>query len=222
LIWNTPFTFTVYGSGNAVLASQSYIEDASTDARWINLATVTAGDGELRGTKRVFRMTVIGGPEPPFAIGLQQADRNLYNIAISTSGSANTSPAGARIFAYSWTLLIPATEWATPARAFPYVDAGVTAVTQHNWDYDRVAAAGVDVLTPQRTLSSPASAVSTNATEATSTYAVIAGETGSTWAIRCWADTSSSVGSNIATVWVVDQTGRSLALFARSTNQPPP
>jgi uncharacterized repeat protein (TIGR01451 family) len=222
LIWNTPFTFTVYGSGNTELASQSYAENSATDAQWITLATVTASQGELMGTKRVFRMTVVGGPEPPFAIGLQQADRNQYNIAISTSSSANVSPAGARMFAYSWTLLIPATEWATPARTFPYVDAGVTTVTQHNWDYDTVGAAGVDVLTPMRTLSSPAAAVSAHAMEASSTYAVIPGETDSTWTIRCWADTSASVGTNIVTVWVTDQNGRSLALFARSTNQPPP
>ena len=219
LIWNTPFTFTVYGSGNAVLASQSFAENSSTDAQWITFAAVTAGDGELMGTRRVFRMTVVGGP---LAIGTQQADRNLYNIAISTSSSANASPAGARMFAYSWTLLIPATEWATPARTFPYVDAGVTTVSQYNWDYDKVSAAGVDVLTPLRTLSSPAAAVSAHDAEASSTYAVIPGETNTTWTIRCWADTTASVGTNIATVWVTDQNGRSLALFARSTNQPPP
>jgi hypothetical protein len=107
---------------------------------------------------------------------------------------------------------------------YPYVDSGVATLTQHNFDYDNSATgtAGIDVLTPQRTLTGNDADVSGDAVEVSSDFARIAGEENTTWAIRVWAEPTGSLTDNIVTFWATDQGGRPLALFVRSTNLPPP
>lgn len=223
--WNTTFTYTVFGAGGTPLVTQSFGENPATwDNDWYNLGSFAVASGELRGSSRVFRLLIEGGPEPPFPIASSTADTNLYNVAISTSGAGNVSPPGARIFAYSWTFMIMQADWNAPTRMYPYVDGGVATLTQHNFDYDNTAAgtAGIEILTPLRTLTGGDSDVSGDGVEVTSDFARIAGEENTTWAVRIWAEPTGGLTDNIVTFWATDQGGRTLALFARSTNLPPP
>jgi len=241
LAWDTPFTFTVYGgtgaythpdvrsshptvgvtSGNA-LVSAVFMENASTDGTWFVLGPLNATDGESVGGQRVFKLSVVGGPQPPFAEGLGFADLNLYNVALSTSPSANVAPAGARLWAYSWTFIIPQTMYDRPPQMFPYVGAGMPALTLYNWDYDNLAGvAGITITTPRRQINVPESAVSGDGQVRSSQHAVQTLEDASTWAVLCWSQPPAVV-DNLVTFWATDSSGQALPLFARSTNLPPP
>jgi uncharacterized repeat protein (TIGR01451 family) len=239
---DTPFTFAVYGGSDAYshpdartrnpttgatsgteLATATFMDDLTWDDDWYPFGPFNArDDGEWVNGVRVFKLSVIAGPEPPFTSGTGMTDLNLYNVAVSTVSDANTAPPGARIFAYSWTYMIRTADWSAPPRMFPYVGPGVTTLTQHNWDYDRTNNnAGVDILTPARTISDGWTVVSADDEEQSSSYSPIAGEFGTTWAIQVRAEYTSLPG-NVVTFWATDQGGQDLALFARSTNLPPP
>jgi hypothetical protein len=112
-------------------------------------------------------------------------------------------------------------DWSAPPRIFPYVGPGVTTLTQYNWDYDKDVSAGVNILTPMRTINDGPAAVSGDNEARSSSYNPTASELNTAWAIQVWAD-ATSVGNNLVTFWATDQGGQDLALFARSTNQPPP
>jgi uncharacterized repeat protein (TIGR01451 family) len=232
--WDTPFTYTVRGRSGAytpdvtsgqVLATAVFTEDTGIDQEWYSFGPLNAVDGDLVSGKRIFKLAVIGGPEPPFTTGILFADLNLYNVALSTSPVANTAPSGARIFAFSWTFLIPQVTYDTPPRMFPYVHSGVITFTQHNWDYDNSESApdeaGITIATPVRTIQVPAAYVSGDGEERSSDYVLLEGERGTTWAIRCWARPDDVV-DNLVTFWATDQNGDRLAIFARSTADPPP
>jgi hypothetical protein len=137
---------------------------------------------------------------------------------------------GSRIFAYSWTFVIPEADWTNPPRVFPWVDVRVSTLSQHNFDYDNDAygpgAAGLAMQTPHRTLTGDDSEVSGDGFEVSSAYDRIPGEQNTTWGIRCWAEPTGSgalgsITGNVVTFWLTDQSGRRLVTFARSTNRPP-
>lgn len=242
--WDTPFTYTVYGGSGAythpdarsahptggahtgtLLAAATFAEDAGADGTWYALGPLDPSAGEQVGSKRVFKLAVVGGPEPPFSGG-EKADLNVYNVALSTSASSNTAPSGSRILAFSWTYLIPAATYDVPPRAFPYVAAGVTSLTQHNWDFDNdtssPGSAGITMVTPLRTIAVPDANVSPDGEARSSDHAVLDGERSTTWAISAWAQPTGALGDNLVTFWATDQNGTALAIFARSTTAPPP
>jgi uncharacterized repeat protein (TIGR01451 family) len=240
LVCDTPFTYTVYGgigaytnpdaqsghpttgiSSGTLLTTTVFTENVTTDSKWYNFGPFDPIDGEPVSGKRIFKLSIVGGVPPP-PVG--NADLNLYNVALSTLPLTNTAPADARIFAFSWTFLISSTQYATPPPMFPYVDASVTTLTQHNWDYDNSLAgtAGITMTTPLRTIIAPDVAVSGNGVVATSPHLTFPGEHNTTWNIRCWIEPIGLVGDNLVTFWATDQGGRDLPLFARSTIEPPP
>lgn len=239
--FNTPFTWSVYGGSGTItdpdarvpnpgggatsgtlLATVTFMEDVTVDGQWYPMGPFNAGDGELVNGRRVFKLSLLAGPEPPFPIGSTDTDLNLYNVAVSTSPIANAAPPGARLFSYSWTFLIPAAEWATPPPIFAYVGGAVTSLVQHNFDYDSTGTAGITIVTPVRTLTGTSGDVSGNGFDISSSYAVQAGETGATWTIICWADPTPAISDNLVTFWATDQGGAALPLFARPTTQSPP
>jgi hypothetical protein len=230
LYWNTPFTYVIAGGASIPLATRTFTEDLSTDGAWYSFGPFAVSDGEARADRRVFKLSVIAGPEPPFGENAFEADTNLYNVMVTSDGASTSPVPESRIFAYAWTFLIPETEWAEPPRVFPWVDVRVTTVVQHNFDYDNDAfgpgTAGIALRTPHRTLMGEDSEVSGNGVERNSGYDRIPGEQNTTWGIRCWAEPTGSVPpdsitDNVVTFWVTDQTGRQLVTFARSTNRPP-
>jgi hypothetical protein len=244
--WDTPFTFTVYGgpgaythpdarslhptdgvrSGNQLAFVES--SQITTDAQWYSLGPLAVSDGELLGDgghtgKRVFKLTVEGGPDPPFDVGLHFADLNAYNIVLSTSAVDNLPVEGSRILAFSWTFVIPRDRYDTPPRVYPYVGAGTRTIVQHNWDYDRFGEnAGVSIVTPERAIQVPYQYVSGDNEQKDSAHDVRETETNTTWALRCWAETVPQLENNLVTMWVTDQNGLALPIFARSTNISPP
>jgi uncharacterized repeat protein (TIGR01451 family) len=242
--WDTPFTFSLYGGAGAytatdaksahpaagatsgtILATAVFTEDSSVDGRWFNLGQMDVSAGELVGGKRIFKLTVTGGPEPPF-MGGSRADLNVYNVALSTSPSSNSAPDGARIFAFSWTFVIPEATYAIPPRMFPYISANMSSFAQHNWDYDNDAfgtgQAGMTIRTPTRTITIPDDGISGNNDLRSSDHPVLAEEHNTTWAVTCWAEPTGQLKDNLVTFWATDQSGTPLALFARTTTAPPP
>jgi hypothetical protein len=187
----------------------------------------TIGDAELVNGKRLFKLTVIGGPEPPFAPGIGYADVNGYGVALSTSPSRDTPtpPDGWRILAYSWTFLIPRDPGSQSPRLYPYILSGTEALIQHNWDYDRPADntnAGLSMITPERTIDLAYNYVSGDNQEINSAHVVGDTERNTTWLVRCWTETSPGMEDNMVTFWVTDQEGRALPMFTRSTTTSPP
>jgi hypothetical protein len=230
LHWNTPFTFSISGVAALPLATKVFTEDLSTDGRWYSFGPFAVSDGEPGADRRVFKLSVAGGPDPPFAVDALEADTNLYNVMVSSEGSMITPVPGSRIFAYSWTFLIPEAEWVTPPRLFPWVDVRVSTIVQHNFDYDNdtfgAGAAGLAMQTPHRTLTGDDSEVSGDGVELSSGYERIPGEQNTTWGVRCWSEPTgtgplTSITDNVVTFWLTDQAGRRLVTFARSTNRPP-
>jgi uncharacterized repeat protein (TIGR01451 family) len=242
--WDTPFTFTVYGGGGTytdtdarsshpssgvssgtILASAVFSQDAGLDGTWYAFGPLNVSDGELVSGRRIFKLSVVGGPEPPF-LGGSRADLNVYNVALSTSNATNNAPNGSRIFAYSWTYLIPGATYNTPPRMFPYVSSSVTALTQNNWDFDNSTfgpgTAGITMLTPERTITVPETFVSSDNESRRSDHAASGGERNTTWAISCWAEPTGALTDNLVTFWATDQNGTALPIFARSTTSPPP
>jgi hypothetical protein len=238
--WDTTFEFTVYGGSGAYtdpdarsshptsglrsgteLATASFGQDLSSDGQWISLDPLSVTDGELVHGKRLFKLVVIG--QPPASPGINFADLNVYNVALSTSNGNNTAPAGSRILAFSWTFLIPGDAYRTPPRLFPYVGPGTSALVQHNWDYDRATQnAGLTAITPARVLQVPHDRISGDNEGRNSSHQALDTERNTTWTISCWAETGQALADNLVTFWATDQDGQALSLFARSTNSPPP
>jgi hypothetical protein len=179
-------------------------------------------DAELVNGKRVLKLVVQGGPEPPFNRGQRFADLNLYNVTISNAPDADRPPTGARIFAYSWTFLIPQATSNQPPRMFPYVDSAATALTQHNWDFDNTGGtADITIVTPVQTIVVSGAYVSGDNQERSSSHSALDAERNTTWAISCRAQ-PIVVADNLVTFWATDQNGSALAIFARSTIVSPP
>lgn len=238
--WDTSFTFTLYGgisaytdpdarsphpttgatSGLALLDSVTFAQDDAIDDSWYNLGPIDPTAGERVGDKRVFKLVIEGNPLRTSEI--HAADLNLYNVALSTSGTHNTAPQGARIWAYAWTYLISAGQARTPPDLYPYVDPSLTYLIQTNWDFDRRdQSAGLQILTPVRALQLGPEHVSMDNDLQSSSHPIQDGERGTTWIVRVWADLGQPA-DNLVTFWATDAHGQAVPLFARSTTLAPP
>ena len=223
--WDTSTTFSLYGGGSAysalearqaafatpsdtgistgtLIISQTFAVSATLDDTWYLFATINPTQGELVGNKRVFKLSVVGGSGD---------DGNLYNVALSTSATSNIAPQGARIFAYSWTFLMPNT---TPLQLYPFVASTTSTFTQHNFDMDNTTS--ITIITPINIHT--VTAISGEGTEAFSSYPVTSNEQLVTWAAR-FIDSGEG---NDGTAWFTDQNGYALPIFARSTTEPAP
>jgi hypothetical protein len=238
-VWDSTFSFVLYGAAGAYtdpdarlshpttgaysgmpLDSVTFGQDAVTDGRWFSLGPLSVSDGEQVGGSRIFKLVVEGASSPTTM--LNWADLNLYNVALSTSDTANTAPEGARIWAYSWTYLIPAGQVSTPPRLYPYLGPSTDTLILSNWDFDRYDQnAGLEFTSPARTLQLGPEHVSGDNELRSGSAAVLETERSTTWLVRVWAGLDPSA-DNLVTVWATDAHGRALPLFARSTTLPPP
>jgi hypothetical protein len=239
LAWDTTFGFTLYGARGAYtdpdarrphptsgafsglpLASVTFGQDASVDGRWHNLGPVDPAQGEWIDGKRVFKLVVEGNSRSTPEINW--ADLNLYNVALSTSDTQNVAPPGARLWAYSWTYMITAGQAQAPPRLYPYLAPNTDTLVQTNWDFDRLNQnAGIQMMTPIRTLQLGYEHVSTDNNLQSSSHPAQGVERGTTWAVLVWADLGQSA-DNLVTCWFADAHGEALPLFARSTILAPP
>ncbi len=230
--FDTSTTFSLYGGGGAytapaarqaifattadpgiitgtLLASQTFTQNAALDQRWLTLATFNPNQGEHVGSKYVFKLSVVGGFGD---------DGNIYNVVLSTSDTLNTTPAGSRAFAYSWTFQMGASQ---RVPLYPYVGAATTTFTQNNFDFDYPSQpVGITITTPIQSFSAAAGGLSGDAVAAFSSYAVSANEQSSTWTVLCF--NMAALFANDSTFWATNQGGTPLPIFTRSSNQPAP
>jgi hypothetical protein len=234
--WNTETTFSLYGGEWAytdpdarqaefatttdpgivtgtLLFSQTFTQSLTWDDQWLSVP-ITLTEGEHVGDKYVFKLSVVGANDGD--------DGNFYNVVLSTSDSANVAPEGARIFAYSWTFLLPTVN---PPRLYPYVTASTLTFNQHNFDFDfnnspinpNVA---VTITTPitVHVLPPTTDEISGDDSEATSSFDLTDDERGVTWVVIG----TTTFGDNDVVFWATDQDGAELPIFTRSTIDPPP
>jgi len=229
--WDTATTFGLYGgsgaytnpaarqarfattadpgisSGNLII-SQTFAISGTLDGTWYTFATINPGQGETVGSRRVFKLSVIGANSGD--------DGNRYNVALSTDPLANVPPTGSRILGYSWTFPLPRN---SPLRLYPYVPTGAQFFEQRNWDMDG-ATGTMRLHTPIRNIDVPGSDISGDGAEASSSFRVDASEDGATWTVTMnfifpgpWDD---------LTFWAEDGAGTALAIFTRPTMSSPP
>lgn len=230
--WDTATTFSLYGGNSAytspaarqaafatttdpgidsgtLVVSQTFAISDALNIAWHLFATIDPAQGEAVGNKRVFKLSVVGANGGD--------DGNLYNVALSTSGSSpNEAPAGSRVFAYSWTFPLAPD---VPRWLHPHVPGGTEFFEQHNWDMDSPVGT-MTLYTPIRGIDVPGDHISGNDVEAWSTYRVDSLEDEATWTVRMQFRVPGSW--NDLTFWVEDGTGEALAIFTRPTRTPPP
>jgi len=235
-VWDTATTFSLYGGDWAytgsgarqanyatttdpgiitgtLLFSQTFTESITWDDEWFTVP-ITLTEGEHVGDKYVFKLSVVGANAGD--------DGNFYDVVLSTSPGVNIAPDEARIFAYSWTFLLPT---ADPPKLYPYVAASTLTLNQHNFDFDfnnnplnpNVA---ITVTTPITTHVVPPTLadISEDNVEAESSFDVTDDERGVTWVVVC----TTTFGDNDVVFWATDQDGVALPIFTRSTVDPAP
>jgi len=237
--WDTAITFSLYGGDDAYthpnarratfatttdpgitsgtwITSQTFTQSHpghphAWDHEWFTLQAITPNQGEDVDGKRVFKLSVVGGPGD---------DGNRYNVALSTSDTGNIAPSGARIFAYSWTFLLPTPD---SLQLYPFVASSASTLIQYNLDFDRTPDCdGASITITTRTGEAhvvPSSSISENGEEATYNLAVPGNEQQATWSVQC---TDLSAFRNDGTLWVTDQGDVPLPIFTRSTTEPAP
>jgi hypothetical protein len=236
VVWDTATTFSLYGGDWAytgsgareanyatttdpgiitgtLLFSQTFTESITWDDQWFTVP-ITLTEGEHVSDKYVFKLSVVGANAGD--------DGNFYDVVLSTSPSVNIAPDEARIFAYSWTFLLPTSD---PPKLYPYVAASTLTLNQHNFDFDfnnnplnpNVA---ITVTTPitVHVVPSTLADISEDNVEAASSFDVTDDERQVTWVVV----STTTFGDNDVVFWVTDQDGVALPIFTRSTVDPPP
>jgi hypothetical protein len=193
-------------TSGTLLWSRTFTQELMWDAEWFTIP-ITPTDGERVGNKQLFKLSVVGGSGD---------DGNGYNVSLSTSPDENIAPRGARMLAYSWTFQL---ERPGTVPLYPYVALTTTTFTQTNFDFDYPAQpVTITGVTPVRTFD--VAALSGNGEAASSDHVVGVDESSSTWTVLC--ATAEVDPINDVTFWATDQNGRPLAIFTRSTIEPPP
>jgi len=236
--WDTEVRFTVYGGQGAYSDPAARLPQPTagiTSGNEISTAVFSAGGGWVPGWHTfgplepltqaeyinghyVFKLAVVGESGD---------DGNLYNVALSTQPGANVAPAGARIFAFSWTFVLTNTD---RPRLYPYVGPGVAAFTQNNFDFDRDSGT-ISICTPGPELVVSGQDISGNAIAFASfaSSSFVQGTdyamayTGASWAVDFATFTyTPTIPYNDVTFWATDQNGTALAIFTRPEIEPPP
>ncbi|HIP97459.1 MAG TPA: hypothetical protein EYH32_09640, partial [Anaerolineae bacterium] len=190
-----------------LLVSRTFGISPTVDSTWVALNTdpITITEGELVGSKRIFKLAVEG---------LSGSDGNVYDVSIGTSpATTNTVPSGTRVFAYGLTFQIPMS--ARP-HLYPYVTTSTAQVIQHNLDFD--APPGT------MTFTTPSGQVFTmtvggDGDWASSTHTAAAEDRDATWTVLAASGFSFE---NCVTFYTTDQNGNALAIFGRPYGGAPP
>jgi hypothetical protein len=224
LLYNTTMTYTLRGDGGytpdsrtshpspvginaGTLLTQTAVgADPTYHDNWnLVFGPYVAGDGQLVGSSRIFKLVVQGASGD---------DGNYYNVTLSTDPTSNAAPAGGRVFAYSWTFpLAPfSTQW-----LYPYIPAATSSFIQYNWDMDTPDGT-MALHTLIQDFAVPGSGISGDGNAASSAHSVQALEDEATWTAVL---SSATATWNDLTFWATGD-GADLAIFTRPTTSPPP
>lgn len=115
-----------YDSGRKLFGKTIGV-DAQLDNNWLSMGPFNPIDGQLSNELGgyIFKLIVNG---------VSGNDGNLFSIFLSTTNTSNREVDGANAFAYEYSVRLPAANQV--AHVFPFVTSDITAVVQHNFDFD--------------------------------------------------------------------------------------
>jgi hypothetical protein len=196
------------GINTGTLITQQVIGvDALLEGQWLTLP-VSRTQGEPIGGSRVFKLVVQGASGD---------DGNWYHVAISSDPANNVAVSGARVFAFSWCVVLPAS--GDEVTVYPYVPLGIINVRQVNFDFDAFIGAGITLTTPIRTLPVSDPGLSRDGNSAFQDLTVFGGEEAMTWNARYVSSFPSPY--NDFSFWFFGD-GVPLAIFTAPTLRPRP
>jgi hypothetical protein len=196
------------GISSGTLITQRVIGvDGLLDNQWLTFP-VTRIQGDPVGGNFVFKLVVQG---------TSGDDGNWYHVAISSDPANNVAVSGARVFAFSWCVVLPASS--DEVTVYPYVPLGTSTVTQFNFDFDAFTGASITLTTPIRTLGVSAPGLSGDGTSASEPFSVFGGEPAATWNARYISSFPSP--NNDFSFWIFGDAAP-LALFTAPTLRAPP
>jgi len=193
------------GINSGILITQIAIGvDAALDGTWLALP-VNRDQGELvaGGTRRVFKLVIQGTAGD---------DGNRYQVAISTDPSNNLAVSGARVFAYSWCVMLPNS--GDEVAVYPYVPAGTSSFTQFNFDFEAATVLGTAINLASPLRSRPVDPLNLSGENETRSqlFDVFGGEDATTWSAQFVAGMTFPI--NTFTFWFLGDGGTPLAIFA--------
>jgi len=115
-----------YDSGRR-LYNRTIGVDAQLDDNWLSIGPFNPIDGQLSNEMDGYIFKII-------VKGISGNDGNLFSIFLSTSNTANREVDGANAFAYEYSVRLPKANQV--AHVFPFITSDITAVIQHNFDFD--------------------------------------------------------------------------------------
>jgi hypothetical protein len=181
----SPHPGTAGISSGQIITQQTIAADSALDNTWLTWP-LQRNQGELVGGSRVFKLVVEG---------TSGDDINWYQLAFSTSPGDNSAVPGARVFAYSWSAVLPGV--GDNMALYPFVPAGTDRLTQFNFDLDLSPGTNVTLTTPLRNL--PVIGLSGNSEVASQQFTLFSGERAVTWTARYTS--AYPPGSNLFSVW---------------------
>jgi hypothetical protein len=196
-------------SSGTALGQQVIGQDAVLDNRWLSLG-IYRGQGELVGGRRVFKLVVQG---------TSGDDGNWYQVGLSGDPNQHLEVPGARLFAFSWCLVLPGAS--NSVALYPYMPVGANRVAQYNFDLDTSPGTGISLFTSLRDLLVTSVGLSGDAAVASQEFAVFSGERFTTWSTRYVAADFAPVANHF-TVWFRADDATSLAIFTAPTLVSPP
>lgn len=199
---------TVGINSGALLAQRVIGMDGTLDDQWLTLP-ITRTQGDLVGSRRVFKLAVQGASGD---------DGNVYHVAISSSAIDNVAVAGARVFAFSWCIMLP--NQGDQVSVYPYVPSGTSIVTQYNFDLDAFGiGTAITLTTPLRNL--PVVGLSLDGPPpASEGFPTLLSEVATSWTALYVTGTFPS-NANDFVLWIHGD-GVPLAVFTAPTLFPPP
>ena len=193
-------------SSGQIIAQQTITVDGALDGSWLTWP-LQRSQGELVGGSRVFKLVVEG---------TSGDDVNWYQLAFSSSSGDNSVVPGARIFAYSWSVVLPGV--GDQVALYPFVPVGADRLTQFNFDLDLSPGTNAMLTTPLRNL--PVIGLSGNGDVASQQFALFSGEQAATWTARYTS--AYPPGNNLFSIWFLANDITPLAIFTEPSLSPPP
>lgn len=198
---------TGINSGNPIVQRTVGV-DGVLDNAWLTLP-ISRTQGEPVDGSRVFKLAVQGASGD---------DGNWYQVAISADPNTNVAVNGARVFAYSWCVVLPSPGDAVAV--YPYVPVGTNTVTQFNYDFDASSGSAITLTTPVLNRPVSSGGLSLDASIASEAFSTFGGERATTWTAR-YVVGQFPFSNNSFSLWFLGD-GTALAIFTTPVLVAPP